>query len=126
VETPVLDRVSGGRINTARLAYTADFQRSRLPGFIGLLAGSLVLLSFVAIQGRWRRRTRRIGIGINLALACLVLSFAVDGNIFELSEVDRITRDVLALVGVIYLPCVGVQIYGEIGRLDRAAVTKVA
>jgi hypothetical protein len=119
--TWVLDQISGGRFNTSWAAYTADFQKLRLPLFIGLEVGLLALLSFVAIQGRWRRLTRRINIGLNMALACLVLSFAVDGNIFQSSLVDQIARDVLALVAVVYVPSVGVQLYGEIGRLDRAA-----
>jgi hypothetical protein len=121
--TWVLDRVSGGRFDTSWAAYTADLQRWRLPCFIGLLAGLLALLSFVAIQGRWSRLTRRINIGLNMALACLVLSFAVDGDIFQSSRVDEIARSVLGLVAVIYVPSVGVQLYGELGRVDRAATT---
>ena len=124
--TWVLDQISGGRFDTSWAAYTADFQRLRLPCFIGLMVGLLALLSFVAIQGRWRRLTRRINIGLNMALACLILSFAVDGNIFQSSVVDQIARNVLALVAVIYVPSVGVQLYGEIGRLDRAAAAKKA
>jgi hypothetical protein len=124
--TWVLDQVSGGRLDTSWAAYTADFQRWRLPCFLGLMVGLLALLSFVAIQGRWRRLTRRINIGLNLALACLVLSFAVDGNLFESSQVDQVARIVLALVGVIYVASVGVQLYGEVGRLDRAAAAKDA
>ena len=124
--TWVLDQISGGRFDTSWAAYTADFQRLRLPCFIGLMVGLLALLSFVAIQGRWRRLTRRINIGLNMALACLILSFAVDGNIFQSSLVDQIARNVLALVAVIYVPSVGVQLYGEIGRLDRAAAAKKA
>jgi hypothetical protein len=119
--TWVLDQISGGQFNTSWAAYTADFQRWRLPGFIGLMVGLLALLSLVAIQGRWRRLTRRINIGLNMALACLLLLFAVDGNIFQSSQVDQIARDVLALVAVIYVPCVGVQLYGELGRIDHAA-----
>ena len=122
--TWVLDQISGGRFDTSWTAYTADFQRLRLPCFIGLMVGLLALLSFVAIQGRWRRLTRCINIGLNMALACLILSFAVDGNIFQSSLVDQIARNVLALVAVIYVPSVGVQLYGEIGRLDRAAATE--
>jgi hypothetical protein len=124
--TWVLDQISGGRFDTSWAAYTADFQRWRLPCFIGLLAGLLALLSFVAIQGRWRRLTRRINIGLNMALACLVVLFAVDGDILQSSQVDQITRNALALVGAIYLPSVGVQLYGEIGRRDRTAVAKDA
>jgi hypothetical protein len=124
--TWVLDQISGGRMETSWAAYTADFQRLRLPCFIGLLGGLIVLLAFVAIQGRWRRLTRCINIGLNMALACLILFFAVDGNIFQSSPVDRIAREVLFVVAVIYLPSVGVQLYGEIGRLDRAAATKAA
>jgi hypothetical protein len=122
----VIDRISGGRIETSWAAYSADFQHWRLPCFLGLLAGLLVLLLFATIEGRWRRLTRRINIGLNLALACLVLFFAVDGDILQSSQVDHVVRDVLALVGVIYLPCVGVQLYGEIGRIDRAAAAKGA
>ncbi len=124
--TWVLDRISSGRFDTSWAAYTADFQRLRLPGFIGLMVGLLALLSFVAIQGRWRRLTRRINIGLNMALACLILSFAVEGNIFQSSLVDQIARNVLALVAVIYVPSVGVQLYGEIGRIDRPAAPKKA
>ena len=124
--TWVLDQSSGGRFDTSWAAYTADFQRFRLPCFIGLMIALVALLAFVAVQGRWRRLTRRINIGLNMALACLILSFAVDGNIFQSSVVDQIARNVLALVGLIYVPSVGVQLYGEIGRLDRAAATKEA
>jgi hypothetical protein len=124
--TWVFDQVSGGRFDTSWAAYTADFQRLRLPWFVGLMVGLLALLSFVTIQGRWRRLTRRINIGLNVALACLILSFAVDGNIFQSSLVDQIARNVLALVAVIYVPSVGVQLYGEIGRLDRATAAKKA
>ena len=87
--TWVLDQISGGRFDTSWAAYTADFQRLRLPCFIGLMVGLLALLSFVAIQGRWRRLTRCINIGLNMALACLILSFAVDGNIFQSSQSTR-------------------------------------
>jgi hypothetical protein len=124
--TWVFDRISGGRFDTSWAAYTADFQRLRLPWFIGCVVGLLALRSFVAIRGRWRRLTRRINIGLNMALAGLILSFAVDGNIFQSGAVDQIARGVLALVAVIYVPSVGVQVYGEIGRIDRAAATKGA
>jgi hypothetical protein len=124
--TWVLDQISGGRFDTSWAAYTADFQRLRLPCFIGLMVGLLALLSFVAIQGRWRRLTRCINIGLNIALACLTLSFAVDGNIFQSSLVDQIARNVLALVAVFYVPSVGVQLYGEIGRVGRVDAAKAA
>jgi hypothetical protein len=122
----VLDQISGGRLETSWAAYTTDFQRLRLPCYIGLMVGLLALRSCVAIEGRWRRLTRCINIGLNMALACLILSFAVDGNIFQSSLVDQIARKVLALVALIYVPSVGVQLYGEIGRLDRAPTAKKA
>ncbi len=56
----VLDHITGGRLDTAWATYSDDFQRLRLPWLIGLMVGLLVLLAFVAIQGRWSRRTRRI------------------------------------------------------------------
>jgi hypothetical protein len=108
--TWVLDQVSGGRFDTSWAAYTAEFQRLRLPCFIGLIVGLLALLSFVAIEGLWRRLTRCVNIGLNMALVCLILSFAVGGNILQSSQVDQIAREALALVAMIYVPSVGVQI----------------
>jgi len=51
---------------------------------------------------------------------------AVNGNIFQSSVVDQIARDVFALVAAVYIPCVGIMLYGEIGRLDRAVTTAKA
>jgi hypothetical protein len=119
----VLNRISGGRFITSWAAYTAEFQRLRLPVFIGLMFGLVALLSFVAIEGRWRRLTRRINIGLNIAVAGLILSFAVGGNIFQSSVVDQIARNVLALIAAVYVPGVAIQLYGEIGRVDRAVTT---
>jgi hypothetical protein len=120
----VLDQLSGGRMNTSWAAYSPDFQRVGLPCFLGLMVGNIAVLAFAAIQGRWRRLTRCISIGINLSLACLALALAVNGNVFQSSAVDQIARDVLAVVAAFYVPCVGIMIYGEIGRLDRAAAGK--
>jgi hypothetical protein len=122
--TWVFDQISGGRFNTSWTAYAADVQRWRLPLFIGLLIGLLAVLSFAAIRGRWSRLTRRLSIGLNFVLAGLVLYLAMSGNIFQSSAVDQLARRVLALVAVVYVPSVGVQIYGEIGRVDRAALMK--
>lgn len=122
----VLDHVSRGRFDTSWATYTEDFQRLGLPCLIGLMVGLLALLSFVAIRGRWSWLTRRINIGLNLAMVGLILSLAVDGNIFQSNVVDPIARDVLALVAAIYAPSVGIMIYGEIGRLDRAVAAAEA
>jgi hypothetical protein len=113
----VIRRLSGGRIEASSVVYTTEFQHQGLPVFIGLLIALLALLAFAALRGRWSRLTRRISIGLNLALACVVLELAVNGNIFQSTGSDQILRSVLALVAVIYIPCVGAQIYGEMGRL---------
>jgi hypothetical protein len=47
----------------------------------------------------------------------------VDGNTFQSSLVDQIARKVLALIAAIYVASVGAQLYGEIGRVDRAVTT---
>lgn len=72
------------------------------------------------------RLTRRINIGFNVEMAGLILSLAVEGNIFQSSAVDQIARNVLALVAAIYVPSVGIMLYGEIGRLDRAVTASEA
>ena len=116
----VLELITGGRLDASWAAYTDHFQRVGLPLFVGLMGGLLAMLLFAGIRGRWSRLTRRINIGLNLALAGLILGLALTGNIFESSQVDQIARDVLGLVAVIYVSSVGVQLYGEMGRIERA------
>lgn len=115
----VLRTVSGGRLDPTGATYTREFQLARLPIFIGLLASLLALQACVAFMGRWTRLTRRVGIGINMALACMLLFFSVDGGIFASEQSDRLLREILALVGVIYLPAACALLYGEIGRIER-------
>ena len=102
-----LDRLSGGRLDTSWATYTADFQHGGLPLFIGLEVALLAMLADAAIRGRWSRRRRRISIGLNLTLACLVLTLAVNGNMFPSDRVDQIARSVLAMVALFYVPLVG-------------------
>lgn len=119
--------LSGGRINLSWwTGYTAEFQTYRLPLFLGLLIAMLGLWVLAAVRGRWSRLTRRIGVGLNLGAACLILIFTVDGNILMTSEADRLVRDILSLVGVVYLPCAFAMLYDEIGRLERPMVTRQA
>ena len=108
------------RFDLSWAAYSPEFQQFRLPGFIGLWICLLTALLAVAIEGRWRRLTRRIDIVLNFILACLVLSCAVEGNIFQSPEAEKIAREVFAVIASVYIPCVGVMVYNEIGRIDRA------
>lgn len=114
----VLDSLSGGRIDTSWAVYSEEFQRTRLPLLIGLMFGLVAMLTLAAIQGRWVRLTRRIDLGINMALALLLLSMAVGGPIFESATVDKIAKDIVALIAAVYVMMVGAILYGEIGRLD--------
>ena len=57
---------------------------------------------------------------LNFILACLVLSCAVEGNIFQSPAAEKIAREVFAVIASVYIPCVGVMVYNEIGRIDRA------
>jgi hypothetical protein len=122
----ILNRLTGGRLDTSWATYTADFQHVGLPLFIGLEVALLGLLAYAAICGRWSRRRRRISIGLNLTLACLVLTLAVNGNMFPSDRVDQIARSVMAAVALFYVPGVGAQIYNEMGRIGRAPVAKTA
>jgi hypothetical protein len=119
------DQFSKGRFDASWATYTAEFERDRLPLFLGLMIGSLVILIFASIEGKWRRITRRINIGINLALACQVLSFALEGNLFASPTVDTLARNVAAAVAIFYLPGVGLMLYREIGRIKRVEPMKV-
>jgi hypothetical protein len=116
--TWVLDQLFRGRLDTSWSAYTPEFQRFQLPWFIGLLAGSLVLLAIAAIRGRWSRFMRRLSVAMNIALSLIVLKFAVDGGLFLSPDVDAIARNVCAAVTLFYLPLMGACLYAELGRVD--------
>lgn len=122
----VLNLISGGRINTAWADYTADFVSLQLPLFIGCLVGLLMMAGYRAVKGRRTRMTRRVEIGLNLTLALLALVFAVNGNLFQSGSVDQIARSVMTAVASIYIPSVGVMIYGELGRIDLTPTAKTA
>lgn len=119
----VLSLITFGRLETAWAAYTESCLRFRLPLFIGLLIALLAVLAFAAIRGRWSVGTRRVNLGLNFALAGLVLCLALEGNIFQSNAVDQTARNVLAAVAAIYIPSVGIMLYGEIGRLRRVTAT---
>lgn len=116
----VLEHVSNGRFETSWATYTSGFQRYRLPLFIGLMAGLLILLSLAAINGRWQRLTRRMNVGLNLAMAAVVLALAVEGNIFVSSDVDIMARKLLALAALVYVPSAAMMLQREIGRIEFA------
>lgn len=123
--TWVLDLLSRGRFDTSWSAYTEEFRQLRLPCFILLLSASLATIAYTAICGRWTRFTRRLGLGLNMALVLLVMVLAVDGGLFESSHADAIARDVLAAVALFYLPLTGMLLYAELGRVDGTAARPV-
>ena len=72
----------------------------------------------------WDRHSepaRLFGHGLRAIVSC-----AANGNIFQSSLVDQIAGNVLALFALIYVPSVGVQLYGEIGRIDRSGLARKA
>jgi hypothetical protein len=109
-------QIFGNAMNTSWAEYTEHFSEERLPLLVGLLMGALVLQAYVAVQGRWTRFTRRLGILSNMALAGMSLGLAVEGNIFQSSVADSGTRDIFSLVALVYVPSVAVMIYNEMGR----------
>lgn len=114
----VLDGIFGGRIDTSGIVYTESFQWFRLPLFLACMAGDAVLLAYVAYLGRWRRLTRRISIAFNIGLACQMLALAVEGNLFQNSNADQLTREILGLVAIFYISGVAFLVHDEMGRVD--------
>ena len=112
----VLSHFPLGGFDPTPLTYTEDFRRTRLPCVIGLPVGMLVVMTVVAIHGRRFRLIRRIDLGLNLALVGVLLTVASEGNVFRSSAVDAITRDILALVALMYVAAVGIEWYKEVGR----------
>ncbi|MGL6074778.1 MAG: hypothetical protein ACRC8S_11510 [Fimbriiglobus sp.] len=112
----MFQQLFGEAMDTSWATYTPEFSEQRLPLLVGLLLASLVLQAYVAVQGRWTRFTRRIGIVSNMSLAGMSLGLAVEGNIFQSSLADNGTKDIFTLVALVYVPSVAVMIYNELGR----------
>lgn len=110
--TWVAAQFTGGPVPAwmARVAYTPDFQATRLPWLLALWVGQGVLLGWVAFEGRWRALTRRIEAGLALAVSLALIWFLAAGPMFETTATDHTAKAWLAPIAIFMLLYAGWKI----------------
>jgi hypothetical protein len=92
------------------VAYTPDFQATRLPWLLALWVGQGVLMGWVAIEGRWSTLTRRIEAGSNLAVALALIWFLAAGPMFQTAATDHTAKAWLGPIAIFMLLYAGWRI----------------
>jgi hypothetical protein len=110
----VVTAVTGGRVDAADLAYTADFAGPwRRPWLAGMLA-VLVALHLVALARRHRSPRLRVARTLVLACAAVQLGWHVSyGSVFRDADLDDVVLPVAGGVGGVLLLVAAVQLYRE-------------
>ncbi|MFZ2030919.1 MAG: hypothetical protein WAU68_11465 [Vitreimonas sp.] len=80
-------------------AYDGDFLLVRAPLLFSCLGLSLAVLAWVAIEGRWRKLTRRVELVLTLAI-CAVMAWSIlAGPIFQAAPTDQLMKLCVAIIG---------------------------
>lgn len=95
------DLVSGGHTPPAlrdAFAYDDIFLRYRAPVLWRLLGAALLVYAWATIEGRWRKLTRRIDLGVGAAIALVSLWTIIAGPIFTAPATDQAMKFWTALI----------------------------
>lgn len=95
------DLLWGGRTPAAlrdAFAYDATFSRERAPVLWGVLSASLTVYAWAAIEGQWRKLTRRIDLGLSAAIGLVSMWAILSGPIFAAPMTDEAMKFWTALI----------------------------
>jgi hypothetical protein len=115
---PVIGVLSGGRVDTGLLAYTADFANPLRMLWFALFVPLLIALeAIVTLQGRWSRLTSTIEIMLFMLAGTQLGWHASYGDIFANAQADRVARMACQLLGAAFELTAVYKIYREWGRI---------
>jgi hypothetical protein len=115
---PVIGVLSGGRVDTGLLAYTADFANPLRMLWFALFVSLLIALeAIVTLQGRWSRLTRTVEIILFMLAGTQLGWHASYGDIFANAQADRGARMACQLLGGAFVLTAVYKIYREWGRI---------
>jgi hypothetical protein len=80
-------------------AYDAGFLTVRAPLMFSCLVLSLAMFAWVAIEGRWRRLTRRIELILTLAICAIMAWSILAGPVFQAPATDQVMKLCVAIIG---------------------------
>jgi len=116
----VVAQLSGGRLAPqfyAYFVYDDTFRQTRLPLLVALMGAHIVLYMRLVADGRWRKLTRRIDIGISVAVCAVLLWSTQVGRILEHDAADRGARIIIVLIVLLVLVDVGSKLLREQARV---------
>lgn len=94
------DLLLGGQSPAAlrhALAYDETFSRERAPILWLALGAHLLLYAWATVEGRWRKLTRRIDLGLSAAVCIVSVWVILAGDIFEAAPADQAMKFWMAL-----------------------------
>ena len=92
-------------------AFEADFLATRAPVVLLYWAINIVLIGVVISEGRWRRLTRRIDVGLKLACCIMLAWILFSGNVFVAETTNGPAVGILSLLIVVVLADLGWKLW---------------
>lgn len=121
----VLDVLFRGRAAVAAydaLTYTDAFRRHQGPCLLALILLYMTVFITVIVKGRWTVGTRRVQLGLSLAM-CAVLAWTVlDGPVFMATSGDRVVKPLLVLIVAITLIDIGIKLHRSVRPAPSAEI----
>jgi hypothetical protein len=92
-------------------AFDRTFMATRGPWVLPMWLAGFALSGVLIVDGRWRRRTRKISVVLNATLCAVVIFFVAEGPIFQLRTTDEAAKAALAIIVVAALIDLPVRLY---------------
>jgi hypothetical protein len=102
--------------------FDAEFLATRAPLVLLYWAAAIALLVLLIIEGRWRPLTRRIELGLTLALCALLLWIVFGGRVFVQEAANTATDGALLLVVAAMLADAGWKLWRRRTRIQTPVV----
>ena len=95
------DLLWGGQAPAAlrqAFAFDESFIQTRAPILWLVLGASLVLYAWAAIEGRWRKLTRQLGLALSAVLCLVSVWVIIGGDIFQSDTANQTMKFAMALI----------------------------
>ena len=102
--------------------FDAEFLATRAPLVLLYWAATIAMMVLLIIEGRWRPLTRRIELGLTVALCALLLWIVFGGRVFVQEAADATTDGALLLVVVLVLADAGWKLWRRRSRIRTPVV----
>ena len=102
--------------------FDAEFLATRAPLVLLYWAATIALFVVLIIEGRWRSLTRRIELGLTLALCALLMWIVFGGRVFVQEAANATTEGVLVLLVIALLAEAGWKLWRGRSRIRTPVV----